>query len=415
MRRSPRYLAVAAAAAFGLLATPTYATSSSTVPATSSAQAIADLNAQREANGIPGGITDNPAWDASCQKHVQWLKLNTDVSGLAQHEETPGTPGYTPEGAWAGEHSVLGGTFLSTSSQAGTASQWHDDYPWGANDGWEWAPLHLMDLLNPSLAVTGFAPGCMVTGEGPWRPEPASPELLTYPGAGTSWIYPAETAYEIPYTPGQFVGLPQPQSRTGPYLYVLGWGTGPGAITSASLIGPAGPIQISTVDDDTSGPLGRAGEYLGDGGVLIPRKPLAPFTHYSASATFVPNAGGKPLSVSWSFQTGPFVNYLTSEATVSTRVSKGADRVALTVTSSSPRPRLLLTGSLHRRVNAKLFVVARGAPGSPGIPYAEYNGLVTLRYGTWTACTASGGPGTAYAAARECEVLDVTRSGVHHG
>jgi hypothetical protein len=388
---------------------------SSSLAATNSAEAIAWLNAQREANGIPGGITDNPTWDASCRLHMTWLKLNPDVSGLSEHEEEPGTPGYTPEGAWAGEHSVLGGTFLSTSSTARTAAQWHDTYPWGASDGWEWAPIHLMDLLNPSLAVTGFAPGCMITGEGPWRPEPATPELFTYPGAGTSWIYPAEVAYETPYTPGEFVGLPQPTSRTGPYLYVLGWGTGTGAITSASLTGPSGPVAISTVDDDTSGPPGRIGEYLGAGGVLIPRKPLEPYTRYTASATFVPNEGGSPLSTTWSFETGPFVNYLMSEANVATRSSKGADRVALTVTSSSPNPRVLLNGPHHLHVKARLVVVGYATPDSFGAPYTEYNGLVTLRRGIWKACSSSGGTGTDFASARECETLVVGGSAAHHG
>ena len=381
--------------------------------ATTSTQAVAWLNAQREANGIPGGVVDNPAWDVACQHHMTWLKLNPHVSGLAEHQEIPGTPGYTTDGAWAGAHSVLDGTFVSTTIAAGgTASAFYEPYPWGAVDGWEWAPIHLMDLLDPALTTTGFAPGCMVTGEGPWRTEPATPELLTYPGAGTSWIYPSEQAFEVPYTPGQFVGLPQPSSTTGPYLYVLAWGAGAGSITSASLTGPAGPVKVSTVDDNTTGPLGRPGEYMRPGGFVIPRKPLQPNTAYTASVTFAPDEG-VPLSKTWEFRTGPQPNVLNSEPNGSERARGHNERIIFTVTSASPNARLTLTSGTHRTIHAKLRPVARSAPETSGPSVIEYNALVVLRFGAWTACAASGGAGTTFAAAHECEAIEVNRSGAH--
>ncbi|HYB24625.1 MAG TPA: hypothetical protein VED41_12555, partial [Solirubrobacteraceae bacterium] len=140
--------------------------------ATASAEAVAWLNAQRVANGLPSGIVDEPSWDVACEHHVNWLHLNPDrATAEEQHDEVPGTPGYTTDGAWAGEHSVLDATFSALTSVGAEREPDYSAYPWGALDGWEWAPLHLMQLLNPALDVTGFYPGCMVT-LGAASPEP---------------------------------------------------------------------------------------------------------------------------------------------------------------------------------------------------------------------------------------------------
>jgi hypothetical protein len=367
---------------------------------TTPAQAVAWLNAQREANGIPGGITDNPEWDLACAHHVNWLKLNPSVSGIAEHTEIPGTPGYTPDGQWAGANSVLGGSFFGSSSATASLEFYNSEYPWGADNGWEWAPIHLMDLLNPSLAVSGFSPGCMVTGGTPQRPEP-NPQLLTYPGASTDFIYPAEQAFEAPYTPGQFVGIPQPET-TGPYLFVFGWGTGPGQIISASLLGPTGPVTIATVDDHTTGALGELGTYLAPGGALIPRKPLLPRTHYTATATFVPDATGQPLSVTWSFSTGPFTNYI-----MISHYPAGSGTVLFDVTSKAPHAALTLTGPRGLQAHPRLILVATSNAASIGGPDVEYNARAKLTAGTWDACVTSGGSSTDYAAVHRCETVTI--------
>ena len=36
-------------------------------------QTIATLNTQRAANGIPAGITENPAWSQDCMEHDQYM------------------------------------------------------------------------------------------------------------------------------------------------------------------------------------------------------------------------------------------------------------------------------------------------------------------------------------------------------
>ncbi len=258
----------------------------------SSAEAIAWLNAQRATNGIPAGITDDPEWDVGCRLHMEWWARNPRASN--PHEETPGSAGYTTEGAFAGAHAVLAeGLDWSAGSR----------YPWGAADPWEEAPIHLMQLLGPELSVSGFAPTCMITWAGYERTPPPQPQLLTYPGNGTSFLYSSERANEWPFTPAAFVGLPE-DGLTGPYLYVLGWGTGRGRLTAASLSGPTGPVTVRTVDDYTTGALGELGPYLPPGGIVIPLKPLAAGTTYRATATFAPTPTVTEVQVP-GFEEGP--------------------------------------------------------------------------------------------------------------
>lgn len=264
--------------------------------ADTSAQAIAFLNQQRAANGIPAGITDDPEWDAGCAAHMNYLHLNGP--GSNPHSEDPSLAGYTDAGEGAAVSSVL-----AFGGPPGYTGIGFDDGPTPSNP-WEAAPIHFMQLLAPALSVTGYAPGCMFTWPGYQRAEPATPQIFTYPGNGTSFIYPKETASEGPFTPGQFVGLPQ-GTTTGPYLYVLAWGVGKVHITSATLSGPSGPVEVRTVDDDTNGSLGNLGSYLPPGGMLIPVQPLAYATTYTAHVSLQDDADGAPLNYDWSFQTAP--------------------------------------------------------------------------------------------------------------
>jgi hypothetical protein len=194
------------------------------------------------------------------------------------HVETPGTPGYSTLGAFAGANAVLA---------QGTDWTRSNEFPWGASDPWESAPIHLMQLLGPEPSVSGFAPTCMITIGGYERSPPSEPEMLSYPGNGTSFVQPSERAEEWPFTPARFVWLPQ-GGTTGPYLFVLGWDTGAGRITSATLTGPTGPVQVRTVDDFTTSTLGDLGAYLPPGGMLIPVQPLKRDASYTATVTFAP-------------------------------------------------------------------------------------------------------------------------------
>ncbi len=360
---------------------------------TTSAQAIAWLNTQREDNGIPGGIVDNPSWDVGCRKHVEWVQHNPGVED--PHVESPGTTGYTPEGAWAGEHSVLLGTFLETSSIAAAEQVQNDTYPWGAVNTWEWAPIHLMQLLAPELLESGFSPGCMVTLGGAPRPAPPTPQLLTYPGAGTSFIYPFEQALEWPFTPEDFVGLVKhgtlPPPTTGPNLLVFVWGgKGPQTITSASLSGPQGQVPVSTVDDETTGPLGDIGAYMPPGGVIIPRKALKPFTAYRASVELAPSL----LSKTWTFSTGPLPNTVTSSGLLE-HIPRHFSHVTFYEGSTAPNLTFRLVNPRGRTLHVRRD------------PHSN-TWIATLKEpGPWTVCILSGGSPTLYAPVRKCGTLQV--------
>ena len=239
------------------------------------AESIAKLNQQRAANGIPAGIVERPDWSDACRKHDAYTKAH----GLT-HDEDPSQPDYTPEGAWAGQNSVL-----STSDGWG---------PTSVESAWEHAPIHLMQILAPALSEMGTWGGCATTWPG-YKRAFGGPTMFSYPGNGTRDHYYEEQAAESPFTPGELVGLP---GVTGPHLYFLAGGTDGGQLSSPTLSGPAGPVAVRSVDNTTD----RIGDYLPPGGIVIPEKPLDPSTTYTASATFV-DRNGVTLPYGFTFST----------------------------------------------------------------------------------------------------------------
>jgi hypothetical protein len=288
MRTSKRLSRIVTGGLTGLfLAALPGLTPAKAVPA---AQAIASLNAQRAANGIPAGITENPDWSAACAAHNQYEQLN---GGTLEHYETPGNPGYSDAGNWAAAHSVL--------SAGGD---------WSSTNPWQNAPLHLNQLMDPRLNVMGVDDSngytCATTLASLTGPASTNNVVYTYPGTGVSGVAYSETAAEGPYTPGQLIGIPQ-GTATGPYLFVMLDGptivshsvNSNAHITAASLTGPAGPVAVDTVDNYTHELTGS----MPPGGEIIPVSPLAPNSTYQAhvSATI----GALSFSYDWSFTTAP--------------------------------------------------------------------------------------------------------------
>jgi hypothetical protein len=260
--------------------------------AVSAATAIANLHAQRRANGIPADVVNNSALSAGCAAHNNYMHSNGDALG---QDEVPGRTGYTMAGDDAGNRAVLALGAL----------------PWAraSDNPWETAPIHLAQLLDPSLAVSGynesFRFSCAVTLADPRRAEPPAPRVYTYPGPGAH-IYTAEQAVEGPFTPGQLVGLKQ-GTTTGPYIFVFVDGVVP--------LGPVKPdIVAATVKPRTKTGAKKArkglrlkivdstnaqlGPYLPPGGVVIPVKPLKR-GKYKASVTV--SVAGSQLTKRWKF------------------------------------------------------------------------------------------------------------------
>jgi len=247
--------------------------------ALSGAAAVAALNAQRAANGIPGDLVERPDWTAACVAHDHYMQRN----GAVDQVEDPQKRGYTTQGAWAARNAALG------------RDTWTSEH-----NPWEQTPIRLMQLLSPRLSALGASSSyhhvCATTWPGYLRAAPGQPSLYSYPGDGVAGVPFEQWSFGIPFTPGDFVGLPA-GFTTGPNLYVMADIGGEAKIVGASLVGPSGPVEIRTVDNNVD----TLGGYLPTGAIIIPVSALEPGGTYAASATL--NVGGVTLARRWSFTT----------------------------------------------------------------------------------------------------------------
>ncbi len=255
---------------------------SATGGATAHAQILSLLNAERAASGIPGNVHEDATWSAGCARHVAYL----DATGVLAHTEDPANPAYSAAGSWAGAHSVLA---------MGSG--------WAGGDPFATAPLHLIQLMSPELRRLGLDESpkgtvCMTTFPGYAQLSLKKPVVYSVPGNGATGVPYAETSNELPFVPGDFVGLPRGK-QTGFNIMVYAEGIADpwnAHIVAATLTGPGGPVAVRTVDRTTP----TVGDYLPPGGgFLIPVAPLAPGTTYTASVRF---AGGRARRT-WRFTT----------------------------------------------------------------------------------------------------------------
>jgi len=251
--------------------------------ARSAARDLSYLNAERASMGLPAGILLNTRWAIECAAHDAYERDN----GVLQHPETPGQRGASPGGAWAGLNSVLA------------------EYVWTKRaNPWENAPIHLIQLLSPSLSVIGIDDSgghqCATTWPGLLRTPVLKDTVFTYPGDDSRGVPPSENAAESPFVPGQFVGIPD-GTTAGRELFVYlnqagEAGQAPVKILTARLSTRRGSVRIRWVDNSTP----TLGPYL-SGGILIPRLPLSPDTRYTAQVVIKDGLG--KLSHGWSFTT----------------------------------------------------------------------------------------------------------------
>ncbi len=273
-----------------LWATTVPAAATTPTVGTAATGAIATLNAQRAANGLPAGLVEDPTLTADCAAHDHYMALNHSLT----HTEVSTNPGYSPGGAYAGQNAVL--------------AQGAD---WTGGNPYEFAPLHLDQLLAPRLSVLGSADAegfsCTTTFPGWTRPDPLALTVYTYPGPGAT-IYPSEIARELPWTPGSLVGIPL-STRTGPNIIVLVDAPGqspkanPATLSDATLTGPTGQVAVKTVDART--PVAQGGAtlagYISPGGFIIPIAPLAAGATYHAHV--VVGFAGVQTQHDWTFAT----------------------------------------------------------------------------------------------------------------
>lgn len=236
--------------------------------AVTSGQAVAFLNAQRAANGIPGDLANDPNLEVGCQQHNRYMEAN----GSLDHGESPSNPYYTPEGAGEGPWEYRGEVLH------------YEGYDGGGQNPWEWAPIHLYLMLDPERTTAGYDSAgytCMRMGGSRAVDFEETPRFFSYPGPGTQGIYPEEIAFEAPYVPQQLVGIPE-GVPTGPNILLFSLGTAGLDAESFSITGPSGQVPARMVDEDTENEVG-SGHWFRGGGVLIPEQPLAAHTAYEVS------------------------------------------------------------------------------------------------------------------------------------
>ncbi|MGH2873686.1 MAG: carboxypeptidase regulatory-like domain-containing protein, partial [Solirubrobacteraceae bacterium] len=243
------------------------------------------FNAERRSFGLPAGIVLSQRWSVECAAHDTYERDN----GVLEHPENPALRGASAGGAWAGLHSVLAEGALWTRAQ----------------NPWFNAPIHLIQLLSPSLAVIGIDDSdgfqCATTWPGMLgTPARGHDEIFTYPGAGKRNVPPAEDALESPFVPGQFVGIRE-GTTAGRELFVYLNQAGIAGqasvhILHARLTAHSHAVRLRWVDNTTR----TLGPYL-SGGILIPVRPLHGRTRYTASVTVMDGSG--TLSHTWSFVT----------------------------------------------------------------------------------------------------------------
>jgi Carboxypeptidase regulatory-like domain len=240
-------------------------------------QELAWINQQRAQWGLPAGLVRSPLWSQACAAHNAYQELHK----VLEHNEDPSAAGYSPGGNWAGTNAIL------TSGAGATSAN---------NNAWNDAPYHLNQLMMPELSVVGIDDShdrtCFTTWPGRRAKLPIG-TIFTYPGDGTTGLPPSEYAAELPGTPNEEVGLP-PLTGRQLFVYRISRFHPQAAITAASLSSPSGPVEV---------------KFLASQGIIIPVKPLEPFTTYTASATlaedFYSERESLPAVVrTWSFTTG---------------------------------------------------------------------------------------------------------------
>lgn len=266
------------------------------VPDTISSQAVAQLNAEREADGIPGGLVENTRFDEGCANHVDsYVATPTQYP----HTELSSQPGYTPLGAEAASMSDLTGDFtMPVARRAQSKGDYLSGSDWWGPEVTPWgeAPLHEAALFDPASTSTWYAQNgqlaCMGTsGERLF----ATPQFFSFPGTGAQRVPTIEFAHEEPFTPAMAAGYKE-GAKTGPTIILWAEGTS-ASVEHVTLTGPSGAVRTALVTPTTTAPspdtptFAEQGTVGGTASYVIP-PPLDPGTAYQ-------------LTVEWSSSTGP--------------------------------------------------------------------------------------------------------------
>jgi hypothetical protein len=253
------------------------------------AQAVSYLNAQREANGIPGGLVEEPRLSEGCE---QYTNVYVPASGQYPHGEVSGQPGSTP----------LGGEAAASSDLSPNTAGWS-----GTINPWTGAPLHLSALFNPAVTTAWYGERrgafTITKGENVCMGTDGARQFsgayaYSLPGNGSTNVPFSETSGEGPYTPAEAVGLRQ-GTATGPtfILWPEGFAGSPSSVSLRSAAGATVAVRVATPQTPSpKTPPGfpevrTIGEYSRGASFVVPVHPLAGGTAYSLSVVWQPPAG----------------------------------------------------------------------------------------------------------------------------
>lgn len=225
------------------------------------------FNLYRAAAGLPP-VTEDLAYSDALAKHVNYMLLNPDD---IWHGETPGRPGYTPEGAQAAAESNLWFTGPGTTDAT-------------AIDKWMRSVCHRYGMLRPELTATGFGSGCDseycafgLNVLGSLNGVYEAPKGVVYPGEDQRGV---RTTTTISWQFDPYYG---PEHASTNPLAVL--------ISAALYDADGRPVPVSTSTPDGYWNVVTA----------APTEPLEPGAAYAVEMTVA--LGDRELSRSWTFVT----------------------------------------------------------------------------------------------------------------
>lgn len=303
------------------------------------AEFIDSLNELRALEGAQP-VVENPQWSDACEKHNLYLSLNPDAWSSSPHTEIPGTPGYTPEGAWIGPRSVLAD--IVPRSVVDPLSV----------DVFLVAPYHMVPLLDPGLRQVGFSYNkgfvcAAAPGEG--LGDSAS-GIYVYPEDGATAVAFEFRANEAPSTPAGDLGLGD-GALTGPNIIISVGGRV--ADTRWSVL-RAEELSLTTAD---GAPVETRYVHTLDGYILVPLKPLQEGTKYIAHAVIIKQSTGERLEKTWSLTTDRDWERIDYEATQKELEKYASARVRARLSTTHTTVRGVGAVKLYLSTNAKFHTI----------------------------------------------------------
>ena len=265
------------------------------LPVLTAPQAIALLNRQRAANGIPGDLVEEPTLSSGC---LSWATNYREAEGQYPHEELPSQPGYTAEGNEAAASSDLDG---EPGSEATVGTLWGPLF-----NPWSGAAIHQAGLMNPGATAAWYGAtadaACMGTGGSRSFTTPA---FYSVPGPGAANVPIAENTGEEPYSPQQAAGLSTGYSAPAIILFAEGTDA---KLQSATLTSSAGAtVPTRDITPESSAPPSAPGfapsatfGYIAS--YVVPRTKFEADTSYVLSAVWQ-NGEGATTTQTVSFET----------------------------------------------------------------------------------------------------------------